>query len=163
MPRHTLKGRKQIQATDDRRAPDVPASLDHCPPLEERDEGSVEDEVAHAVDGVEGEGPGEEELDAALGSEGQGAHGRGERGALEVPAEEGRGEVRRAEDVDGAAEAGAREALPDGAAEPGLGLVVDLEMGGDGAVEALLGEDGIGVVGGELLCCYGPGKGEEVG
>lgn len=93
--------------------------------------------MADAVEGVEGKRPGDEELDAGLDGKGEGTERGDEGGGLEVPAEEGSGEVGGAEDVEAAREAGAGEALPDGAAEEGLLLVVDIEVGGDGAVEAL--------------------------
>lgn len=126
-------------------------------------DGHVEGEVADAVDGVEGERPGGEELEGALGGEGQGAKRRGQRRALEVPADEGRGQVGRREHVQAAAEGGARDALPGGAAEPRLLLVVDLEVRGDGAAEALLGQEGGAVGGGEFLGRYGPVLGEREG
>ena len=112
--------------------------------------------MAHAVGGVEHEGPSKEELDATLDRERQGAHGRGDGRALKVPAQQGRCQIGGAKDVHRAAEARAREALPDRPAEVGLRLVVDFEMRRRRAAEALLGEDGVAVGGCELLGCYGP-------
>lgn len=48
--------------------------------------GEVPDEVTGAVEEVEEEGPGDEELDSGLGGYGKGGRGRGQRGGLEVPA-----------------------------------------------------------------------------
>lgn len=59
-----------------------------------------------------------------------------------MPADKGSSEVGDGRSVEGAREGGARDALPGGTAEPGLLGVVDLEVGGDGAVETLFGEDG---------------------
>lgn len=103
------------------------------------------DEVLDAVDAVEDEGPGEGDLDAALDGEGQGGEGGGDAGGLEVPAGEGRDQVADRVGVQGAREEHAREALPDGGAEEGLVLVVDLEVGRHRPLQPLLGQDGLAV------------------
>lgn len=113
--------------------------------------GGVVDEVLDSVDAVEDKGPGEDDLDAALYGKGQGGEGGGDAGGLEVPAGEGRDEVADRVGVEGAREEHAREALPDGGAEEGLVLVVDLEVGGDGTLQALLGQDGLAVGRGQGL------------
>ena len=97
------------------------------------------DEVLDAVDAVEDKGPGEGDLDAALDGEGQSGEGGGDAGGLEVPPREGRDQVADRVGVERAREEHAREALPDGRAEEGLVLVVDLEVGGHGPLQPLLG------------------------
>lgn len=109
--------------------------------------GGVVDEVLDAVDAVEDERPGEDDLDAALDGEGQRGEGGGDAGGLEVPTREGRDEVADRVGVEAAREEHAREALPDGGAEEGLVLVVDLEVGGHGPLQPLLGQDGLAVCG----------------
>lgn len=103
--------------------------------------GRVPDEVADAVEGVEGEGPGDEELEPALCEGGPGAHGGGDAGRLEVPARQRGGQVGGAEAVQGRRQERARDALPDGAAEEGLLVVVDPEVRAYGPAEALLGQE----------------------
>jgi hypothetical protein len=51
------------------------------------------DQVADAVEDVEGEGPGYEELGSDLNGQRQGAKGRGDADRRQVPAQDGRGEV----------------------------------------------------------------------
>lgn len=58
-----------------------------------------------------------------------------------MPTRERRDQVADAVGVETAREDHAGEALEDGRAEPGLVLVVNLKMGGDGASEALLCEE----------------------
>lgn len=65
---------------------------------------------------------------------------RCEHGRLDVPAEGGRDQVEGAIEVEAAAEDAAGDAVERGAVPGDLGLV-DAEMGGYGAVEALVGED----------------------
>lgn len=105
------------------------------------------DEVLDAVDAVEDERPGEDDLEGALDGEGQGCECGGDAGGLEVPPGEGRDEVADRVGVQAAGEEHAREALPDGGAEEGLILVVDLEVGGHGPLQPLLGQDGLTVGG----------------
>lgn len=95
--------------------------------------------MSDTVDGMEDERPGHGELQRTLDRERQGAEGGDQRGGLEVPADQGRGEVGEGVAVEEAGEGGAGDALPDGTAEVGLLLVVDLEVRGDGAAEALAG------------------------
>lgn len=103
------------------------------------------DEVLDAVDAVEDKRPGEDDLDAALDGKGERGKGGGDAGGLEVPAGEGRDQVADRVGVEGAREEHAREPLPDGGAEEGLVLVVDLEVGGHGPLQPLLGQDGLAV------------------
>lgn len=70
----------------------------------------------------------------------------GDGGALEVPADGGRDQVCGAEDVEGAGESDTGDAV-EGTAVPGDLRLVDAEMGRDGAVQALLCEDGVGCLG----------------
>lgn len=110
--------------------------------------------MTDTVERMVGKGPGESKLETALDSEGESTESGGDRGGLEVPAKERGGQVGGAEGVEAAREGGAGKALPDGAAEPGLLLVVDVEVGGYGPLEALLGQESIGVILGEFLGCY---------
>lgn len=64
----------------------------------------------------------------------------GQAGALEVPADERRGQVRGAEDVEGAAQHAARDAVQRAAVPCDLWLV-DAQVRRHGPVQALLGED----------------------
>ena len=63
---------------------------------------------------------------------------------VEMPAEQGRDEVGGPEDVEAAGEDGAGEAVQPGQ-EPGYLRTVNLQVWGDGTVEALRGEDRIRV------------------
>lgn len=144
----------EVQPAHNRRAPDVPPALDDRLPLEPNTH--VKHQMPDTIKRVEGERPGGQELGGALDGDRQRAERRRQRRALEVPAHQRGRQVSRREDVQRAAEAGAREALPDGTAEEGLLLVVDLEVRGHGAVEALLGQEGVGVGGGEFLSGDGP-------
>lgn len=107
--------------------------------------------MSHAVDGVEHERPSDQELEAALDGNGESRSGSHERGRLQVPAEKRGGKVADGGGVKSTGETGARDALPRGTAEPGLLLVVDLEVGRDGALETLLGEKLGGLGGGDLV------------
>lgn len=68
-----------------------------------------------------------------------------------MPAGQGRDQVADAVGVQAAREEHARETLPDGAAEEGLVLVVDLEVRAHGADAALGGQLGLGLVVGHGL------------
>lgn len=109
-----------------------------------------------AVDGVVDEGPGEGELDTALYKQRQAGEGGGDAGRLKVPAGEGRDEVAYAVGVQRAGEEHAGEALPDGAAEEGLVLVVDLQVWGHRPAQALLGKQRLCVRGRQGLRRGGP-------
>jgi len=71
-----------------------------------------------------------------------------------MPAEEGCDEVGGAEDVEGSGQSDAGEAVEAGKNPRYLGLV-NAEMGGDGAVAALGGEDAISLVAGDCGCGCG--------
>lgn len=66
----------------------------------------------------------------------------GDAGALEMPAEDGRGEVRDSKEVHDAREVDAGDAVEAGPV-PGYLWAVDGQVRGDGAVAALGGEDGV--------------------
>ena len=70
-----------------------------------------------------------------------------------MPPQEGRGEVAGEVEVGAAGEKAAGDARPGGSGEPGLRELVDAEMGGDGTVEALVDEDLVALVFGDLGCC----------
>ena len=107
--------------------------------------------MPHAVEKVEDEGPRDGGLDDALDGEGHGGEGSDEGGGLDVVADERGDEVEAAVGVERAGEGTARYTGPDGGGEEGLGGVVDLHVGGEGAVEALGGEEVVFLGGGELL------------
>jgi hypothetical protein len=112
---------------------------------------NVKDQVPDAVDEVVGEGEGEEgELEEALDEEGERGEPRGEAGALDVEADEGRDEVGGEVGVGGAREDAAGDAGPGGGGEPDLAELVDAQVRGDGAGEALLGEDVLALGQGDL-------------
>ena len=67
------------------------------------------------------------------------ADGGGDASGLEVPARQRGGQVGDAEAVQRARQQRARDALPDGAAQERLLVVVDLEVRGHGSAQALLG------------------------
>lgn len=106
--------------------------------------------MANAVDEVESEREAEEELDAALDDKGESSKRRDEAGALNVEAGERRDEVRGKVEVGDAGHGAAGDSGPGGGAEPGLLHLVDAQMGGDGAVLALVDEDLLALVVGEL-------------
>ena len=68
-----------------------------------------------------------------------------------MPPEQRRDEIRDPEEVECAGQRDARDAVQ-ARGDPGDLRLVDGEVGGDGAVEALLGEDGVAVVVGDGLC-----------
>lgn len=116
----------------------------------------VEDQMPAAVDEVVGEGEAQQELDSVVHHGGHVGEGLGQRGALDVPAEQGSDEVRCEVDVRGAGEGAAGDTGPGGVAEPGLVELIDAQMGRDRAVETLLGEDVVAFGGGKLRGIDGP-------
>lgn len=102
--------------------------------------------MSHAVDSVEDKRPSNQELEATLDSHGKGTESGYQGGALEVKTGQRGDEVGDRVTVQQAGEAETRETLPDGGSEVGLLLVVNVEMGGNGTLQTLLGEDGVGVV-----------------
>ena len=110
-----------------------------------------------AVPEVEHEGPGDEELEAALDGDGPGSDGGCDARALQVPARQGRDEVGRREDVYPSREDGARDALPGRGAEPRLVLAVYLEVRAHGSAQALPREERLFVCVRALLCLGGRG------
>ena len=69
-----------------------------------------------------------------------------------MPAEQWRYQVGEAEDVEGTGEGDARDAV-EGGGDPGYLRLVDGEVGGDGAVEALFREDRVAFGVGDVRCC----------
>lgn len=104
-----------------------------------------------AVDEVEGERESQGELDGALDDERQSSEAGSQGSALDVEAQERRGEVGGEVDVGGAGERAAGDTSPSGGAEPGLFHLVDAQVRRDGAIETLLDEDLLALFGGELL------------
>lgn len=105
------------------------------------------------VERVVSERQGDGHLGQDLKGERPGGEGSGDDAALEVPADGGRDEVEGAEGVESTGQSDARHAVERGAVPRDLRLV-DAEVGGDGAVQALLGEDLLGGFGvGDGLGC----------
>lgn len=104
-----------------------------------------------AVDEVESERESQSELDGTLDDERQGSEAGCQGGALNVEAEERRGEVGSEVDVGGTGERAAGDTSPSGGTEPGLFHLVDAQVRRDGAVETLLDEDLLALFRGELL------------
>lgn len=104
-------------------------------------------QVLNSIDTVEHKRPRESHLDTALDHKGKRCKSSSHRGALQVPTCQRRDQVADAVGVQATREDHAGEALEDGRAEPGLVLVINLEMGGDGASETLLCEEGLRLAG----------------
>ena len=98
-------------------------------------------QMTHAVDEVEDKGEAKADLDKALDSKGQGSEAGDQALRLDVEAGEGRNQVGEEVGVGGAGERAAGDTGPGRGGEPGLRALVDAEMGGDGTLQALLGED----------------------
>ena len=86
--------------------------------------------MANTVDGVESKGEAETELNSTLDSKGKSSERLDERGALNVPAEQG-----------GTGQSDASDTGQGRGAEPRLLDLVDGQMGGDGALLSLSNED----------------------
>lgn len=134
-----LQAKSQVATTDEARYPQ--SSLSPLNLALGESNTQVVDQVLDAVDKVEGKGESKSELDGALDDEGQGSEAGSQRGALDVEAQERGGEICGEVDVGGAGEHAAGDTGPGGGAEPGLLHLVDAQVGGDGAVQALVDED----------------------
>lgn len=102
--------------------------------------------MLHAVDEVEDEREAEEELDATVDDPWHGGERGRKASALEVPAEKRGREVAGEVEVGAAGEEAAGDTSPCGGGEPRLAELVDAEMGGDGADEALVDEDLVALI-----------------
>jgi hypothetical protein len=103
------------------------------------------------IQAMKGEGPGQDGLEPDLGDHGPGRERRGQRGRLEVPAEQGRDEIGGAEEVEEPGQADAGDAVEAGHVPRDL-RAVDAQVWRDGAVPALRGQDGVGGGGGDGSC-----------
>lgn len=126
------------KGTGNSQAHDSPASLDDARVAEGT--AGIPDQVPHAVHAVVGERQSHDRLQKNLGGNGERTEGGGNRGRLQVPAEQGRSEVCSRPQVQGAGEGDARDAVQRTADPSDLGLV-DGQVRGDGTVQALLGQD----------------------
>lgn len=97
-------------------------------------------QMAETVHAVVGERQGQSSLEGNLGRNRESTHGSDHGGRLQVPAEGGREQVCGGPQVEGTGHDDARDTVQRGADPAHLGLV-DGQMGGDGAVETLLGEN----------------------
>lgn len=102
------------------------------------------------ADGVVDEWETESELETTLDSEGETGDEASDAQALEVETDDGSGEVGNGEAVEGDGECRAGDTVPGGATEPCLLELVDGQMGRDGSVEALVNEDLVAVLLGDL-------------
>lgn len=105
----------------------------------------VPHEMPEAVEAVECEGQADEELGQDLCGNRPCAKGGGQAGALEMPAKDGGGEVRQAEDVERAGEGDSSNTV-EGRQIPGDLCLVDTQVRGDGAVQSLFGKNLVGSV-----------------
>lgn len=109
---------------------------------------SIPDQMSNSIERVIRE----REREERLGREFRRYRPRTERGGyaggLKVPSEERSGEVCGAEDVEATGEDAAGDTVEDGA-EPGYLGLVDAEVGGDGTVTTLGGEEVVGFLGGD--------------
>ena len=122
----------------DAQSDDGPARLDNGGVGESA--AGIPDQVAHTVHAVVGEGEGEGGLEGDLGGEGKSAHGSNHGSGLQVPADGGRGEVCGGPQVESAGEGDTGDTVQ-GTANPADLRTVDGQVGGDGTVQALLGQD----------------------
>lgn len=106
--------------------------------------------MTHAVQAVVDERKGSGTLDENLGSNGKSAKSGSDGGRFKVPTEQRRGEVCGCEKVQGARKSNAGDTVS-ARANPGDLGTVDGEVRGNGAIQALLGED----FGGISLRCGG--------
>lgn len=97
-------------------------------------------QVAETVHAVVGEGEGQGGLEQNLGSDGKSTHGSNHGGRLQVPAEGGRGEVGSGPQVESTGEGNTGDTVQGGTDPADLGLV-DAQVRGDRAVQALLSQD----------------------
>lgn len=102
------------------------------------------------ADGVVDEGEAKSELETTLDGEGKTGDEASDAQALEVKTDEGSGEVGDGETVEGDGESRTSDTVPGGATEPCLLELVDGQMGRDGSVEALVNEDLVAVILGDL-------------
>lgn len=114
----------------------------------------IPDQMPNAIERVEGEGQADGEFRREFCRDGPGREPRGQAGGLEMPSRQGRGEVSEAEDVEGTREGDAGQSVEHGEVPCDL-RAVDAQMRSDGAVQALLRQDGGGGFGvGELGCLH---------
>ena len=111
----------------------------------------VPNQMPQAVERMVGERQGNGDLGEDLERQRPRGEAGGHDGALEVPADGRRNEVQGAESVEGAREGDTGHAV-ERRAVPGDLRLVDAEVRRDGAVQALLCEDGVRGLGGGHVC-----------
>jgi hypothetical protein len=126
-----------------------PASLLHLLVVDHTS--SVPRQMPQAVERVVSERQRDRNLRQNLKSQRPRGEAGSEHGALEVPADSRRDQVQDAENVEAAGEGDAGDAV-ERATVPGDLRLVDAEMGRDGAVQALFGEDRVRGLGGGHGC-----------
>jgi len=97
-------------------------------------------QMAETVHGVVGERKGQDGFESDLGGDGKSTHGGNHGGRLKVPAKSGREEISSSPQIERAGQDDAGDTVQGGSNPTDLGLV-DSQMGGDRAVQTLLGED----------------------
>ena len=100
----------------------------------------IPSQVAEAVQGVVGERKGQDGLESDLSSDRESSHGGNHGGRLKVPAKSGREEISSSPQVERTGQDDAGDTVQGGSDPTDLGLV-DSQMGRDGAVQTLLGEN----------------------
>lgn len=113
----------------------------------------VVEEMLKAADGVVDEGEAKSELDTALDSERETGDKAGDTQALEVQTNQRSSEVGERETVEGDGESRSGDSVPGGATEPCLLELVDTQMGRDRAIKALVNEDLLAFLLGDLCGC----------
>lgn len=114
-----------------------PAALDDL--LVGQSPSKIPNQVADAVEAVEGEGESNNVLGEELSSHGQGTEGSSDRSGLKVPSQQRSDKVSGSESVETARENGTGDTVG-GRQIPGDLRAVDREMRGDRTVETLLGQ-----------------------
>jgi hypothetical protein len=107
--------------------------------------------VSETVQAVVGKRESEEALQTDLGGDGQPSESSSQRGRLEVPAEQGSGEVGSCEEVKRAGQDKTSDTVS-GTTIPGDLRAVDGQVGSDGAAETLLSEELCGIGGLRVGC-----------
>lgn len=102
------------------------------------------------ADGVVDKGEAKSELDTTLDGKRKTCDEAGNAQALEVKTDEGSGEVGDGEAVESDGEGRTSDSVPGGATEPCLLELVDGQMGRDWSVEALVNEDLLALLLGDL-------------
>jgi len=131
------------ESTGDAQSNDGPAGLDNGGVGESA--AGIPNQVTHAVHAVVGEGKGQSGLEEDLGGQRESAHGSNHGGGLQVPSESRRGEVCGGPQIESAGEGDTGDTVQ-GTTNPADLGTVDAQVGRNGTVQALLGQDRVRVL-----------------